>query len=158
MWTLLYPFFQWCDETRIGLAIRDSRLLFPIIETFHLFALTILIGSLVVLNLRLFGLIMRTQPVVQLKKDLAPFIYGGLIVMLLSGSLLFLSEPLKCYDSSSFRVKMILLFFTLIYQFTIYRKATNPDEVRPLWGWVAGGISLALWFGVGLAGRGIGFL
>ncbi len=48
----LVPFFQWCDNTIISQAIRNSRVAFPVIENFHLFALTVLLGSLVVLVLR----------------------------------------------------------------------------------------------------------
>jgi len=59
----IVPFFQWCDNTRISLAIRDSRIAFPIIENFHLFALTVLLGSLVVLTLRQFGLVYKTQTI-----------------------------------------------------------------------------------------------
>ncbi len=59
----LVSFFQWCDDMPISQAIRDSRVAFPIIENFHLFALTVLLGSLVVLSLRQFGLVYKTQPI-----------------------------------------------------------------------------------------------
>jgi len=39
------PFFQWCDDSMIGAAIRNSRVAFPIIENFQLFALTVLLGT-----------------------------------------------------------------------------------------------------------------
>ena len=68
----LLPFFKWCDNTWLANLIRGSRIYFPVIETFHLFALTLLFGAVVILNLRLFGFIMRRQPVSQLALDLAP--------------------------------------------------------------------------------------
>ena len=55
----IVPFFQWCDDSLISQAIRNSRMAFPVIENFHLFALTVLLGSLVVLVLRQFGLIYK---------------------------------------------------------------------------------------------------
>jgi len=158
MWSSLLPFFQWCESTWLGTAIRDSRIAFPVIETFHLFALTMLLGSIVVMNLRLAGFMMRRQPVSQVARDLAPWTLSGLLVMLLTGTMLFLSEAMKCYANPSFRVKMMILFPAIIFHYTIYRKMTQPDEVRVLWGRLVAGFSLVLWFGVGLAGRAIGYL
>lgn len=79
--------------------------------------------------------------------------------MLTSGVLLFLSEAIKCYGNTSFRVKMLFLFAALLFQFTIYnRTVKNEGQIAPLGGKIAAGITLCLWFGVGLAGRAIGFL
>ena len=68
----LLPFFQWCDATAVGQAIRDSRFLFPIIESLHLFALTVLLGAVMVLNLRLLGAGMPKQPMPVVARALAP--------------------------------------------------------------------------------------
>ena len=99
----LLPFFRWCDETFIAVKIRDSVFAFPVIETFHLFALTLLFGSIIVLNLRLFGLIMKDRPVSRVVGELAPWTLGALIVMLSSGVLLFLSDH-QCVDTNSIGV------------------------------------------------------
>jgi hypothetical protein len=155
----IVPFFQWCDNTRVSLAIRDSRIAFPIIENFHLFALTVLLGSLVVLTLRQFGLVYKTQPISEVALALRPWNRWSLAVMLTSGILLFLSEAMKCYGNTSFRVKMLFLFAALLFQFTIYnRTVASEDKVAAASGKIAAAVALCLWFGVGLAGRGIGFL
>jgi hypothetical protein len=155
----LIPFFQWCDNSAIGQAIRNSRVAFPVIENFHLFALTVLLGSIVVLCLRQFGLIYKTQPISEVARALRPWNRWGLAVMLTSGILLFLSEAMKCYGNTSFRVKMLFLFAALLFQFTIYNRIVQKEGVTaPLGGKIAAGVALCLWFGVGLAGRAIGFL
>src|SRR6266404_2505172 len=59
----LLPFFKWSDSMWMGETIRSSRLYFPIIETFHLLALTLLFGAILMLNLRLCGLFMKDLPV-----------------------------------------------------------------------------------------------
>ena len=155
----LLPFFHWCDATWVGATIRDSRVLFPIIETFHLLGLTLLLGAMLLINLRLFGLVMRQTPVTRIARPLFPWMLGSLAVMLGSGVLLFFSEAMKCYGSSPFRLKMILLSLAILFQFTIYRKVTTSDgtSIHPLQGALVGLLSLMLWFGVGLAGRAIGF-
>src|ERR1700685_3504562 len=157
--TAIVPFFQWCDNSLIAQAIRNSRVAFPVIENFHLFALTVLLGSLVVLVLRQFGLIYKSQPISEVATALRPWNRWSLAVMLTSGILLFLSEAMKCYGNTSFRVKMLFLFFALLFQFTIYnRMVKNEGASAPIGGKIAAGVALCLWFGVGLAGRAIGFL
>ena len=155
----LLPFFRWCDQTWLGETIRNSRIIFPIVETFHLLALTILFGAVIVLNLRLCGLIMKNQPVQQLARDLSPWAMSSLVVILVSGVMLFTSEAMKCYASVPFQVKMSFLFAALVFHFTVHWKITRGDrDPGLLSGIVVGGINFLLWFGVGLGGRAIGFL
>jgi len=155
----ILPFFQWCEDTALGEAIRNSRIAFPVIENFHLFALTVLLGSLVVLVLRQFGLVYKAQPISEVASALRPWNRWSLAVMLTSGILLFLSEATKCYGNISFRVKMLFLFFALLFQFTIYnRTVASEGKSAPGAGKVAAVVAICLWFGVGLAGRAIGFL
>src|SRR6202453_1546403 len=155
----LIPFFQWGDNSMIGSAIRNSRVAFPIIENFHLFALTVLLGTIVVLCLRQFGLVLKNQPISEGAAALRPWNRWGLAVMLTSGILLFLSEAMKCYGNTSFRWKMFFLFFALLFQFTIYNRIVkNEGTSAPVGGKIAAAVALCLWFGVGLAGRAIGFL
>ncbi len=154
----LLPFFKWCDETFIAVKIRESVLAFPIIETFHLFALTLLFG--IVLNLRLCGLIMKERPVSRVASELAPWTLWALIVMLSSGVLLFLSEALRCYGSDPFRFKMGFLVLAISFHYTIHRRVTNRENAHPtrLKARVVVAISFVLWLSVGLAGRAIAFL
>ena len=158
----LAPFFQWCDNTAISQAIRNSRVAFPIIENFHLFALTVLLGTLVVLCLRQFGLVYKTQPISEVESALRPWNRWSLAVMLVSGVLLFLSEAMKCFGNTSFRMKMLFLFAALLFQFTVYNRIVKNEgssgSSAPIGGKIAAAVALCLWFGVGLAGRAIGFL
>jgi hypothetical protein len=55
----LLPFFKWCDATWIGEVIRQSTTIFPVIEVLHLFGLTILLGTLTIIDLRILGIGMR---------------------------------------------------------------------------------------------------
>src|SRR5438876_5987957 len=155
----LLPIFKWADTSWMGETIRASRFYFPIIETFHLLALTLLFGAILMLNLRLCSLMMKNLPVRQVAKDLSPWLLSSLAIILVSGLMLFSSEAMKCYASVPFQVKMVFLFTAMIYHFTIYRRVTNTDrEPKPAWGATVAVISVVLWLGVGLAGRGIGFL
>jgi len=155
----LLPFFKWCDNTWVGETIRGSRLYFPIIETFHLLALTILFGAVLVLTMRMCGLMMTSQPTSQVAKDLGPWAGWSLVVILASGIMLFLSEAMKCYASTPFQVKMTFLFAALIFHFTVHRSVSRSErEPKLAWGAAVGVVNALLWLGVGLGGRAIGFL
>ena len=155
----LLAFFQWCYATPVGETIRDSAWLFPVIEAFHLLGLGVVAGSVLLVDLRLLGVGLSRQPVAQLSANTQPWLLGSLILMVTSGSLLFLSEAIKCYHSFPFWVKMTSLFLVLLFTFTVYRRVARaaPTSDPPLPGRVAALISLGLWFGVAWGGRWIGF-
>ena len=155
----LLPIFKWADTSWMGETIRASRFYFPIIETFHLLALTLLFGALLMLNLRLCGLMMKNLPVQQVAKDLTPWLLWSLAIILISGFMLFSSEAMKCYASVPFQVMMVFLFSAIAFHFTIFRSVTKSDrEPRRWFGVIVAVVSVVLWLGVGLGGRGIGFL
>lgn len=155
----LLAFFQWCEQSAIGEAIRRSAWLFPVIEAIHLLGLGFIGGAVLVVDLRLLGLGLRRQSVAQLARDAQPWLIGSLIVMITTGTLLFTSEAIKCYYHAAFWVKMTSLFLAIVFTFTVQRKVTTADETRvgPLWGKVVALVSVMLWSGVGIGGRWIGF-
>ena len=155
----LLPFFQWCENTPVGHAIRSSLWLFPVIESFHLLALALIGGAVLVVDLRLLGFGLRRQPVARLAREAQPWLVGGLFVMVSSGILLFTSEAIKCYYNPAFWTKMTFLLPAIVFTFTVRRKVAAADEtgVRPLWGKLVALVSVTLWSVVGAAGRWIGF-
>ena len=158
-WETLRPVFQWSFRTGIGVWIRDSTWAFAYIEVFHLFGLTILLGAIFVMSFRLAGLIMPKRPVAELAREFSPWTTAGLAMVLISGALLFAGEAMKAYDSQPFRVKAVLLAVAIVFHFTLYRGVTQAPEgrVSPLACKLTAGLALTLWFGVGIAGRAIGF-
>src|SRR5216683_344136 len=155
----LLPFFQWCYQTPIGEGIRNSTWLFPVIEAFHLLGLGLTAGSVLIVDLRLLGVGLSKQPAAQLWTAVEPWMLGSVTLMFASGTLLFLSESIKCYYSFAFWVKMTSLFLVLLFTFTVRRRVTQMGVTsdRPLPGRFTALISLGLWFGVAWGGRWIGF-
>jgi hypothetical protein len=156
---MLYPFFEWCEASTIGSGIRNSMWAFAVIESVHLLALAAIGGAVLVVDMRLLGLGLRRQPIAEVARNAYPWFVGSLIVMLVTGVALFLSEAVKCYYSTPFWVKMSSLALAIAFSFTVRRKVTLADEsrVRPIWHKVVAIVSLSLWFGVGAGGRWIGF-
>lgn len=154
----LLPFFEWCEASWLGNAIRMSLWLFPVIEAVHLLGLCVLGGAILILDLRLLGVGLRRQTVAQLARDLSPWLIGSVIVMLTTGTALFLSESVKCYYNQAFWVKISTLPFALLFTFTVRRRVAareGPDPTARAR--LVAVASLILWFTVAAAGRWIGF-
>jgi hypothetical protein len=154
------PFFDWCGKTWLGTTVRDTVWAFPVIETFHLLALAILLGTVLIVNLRVLGVGARYSSAARINSELEPWMLTSLSVLILSGIPMFLSEPMKCYESYSFPIKMILLLLAIFWHFTIQRKWTKRDAggLAPLNARLAACFSIILWSGIGMAGKGIPYV
>jgi len=155
----LLTFFQWCEASGIGETIRKSSWLFPVIEAIHLLGLGVIGGAVLVVDMRLLGLGLKRQSAAELTRNAQPWLVGSLVLMIITGGLLFLSEAIKCYYHDAFWFKMSCLFLAIVFTFTIQRKVTMNEETRlsPVWSKVVAVVSVLLWAGVGIGGRWIGF-
>jgi hypothetical protein len=149
----IYPFFAWCERTWLCKEITVHESLFPALETMHLFGLVLLLGTVLILSLRLLGLLMPHQPVPDLARALRRYTTLGLGIMLPSGVLMFVATAVRCYSNTSFWVKMCFLTTALVFHFTYFQKALRSGNSPRF----AACGALVLWFGVAAAGRSIGF-
>jgi len=159
VWDRLYPYFLWIENTRLGHGIRESKWTFTLSEVAHLLGLTVLLGTVLLLALRLFGFILQKKSVASIARELMSLSIGALVVTLLTGTLLFTSEATKCWANIAFRYKMLFLFLALLFQFTGLRKVVRAEDQRfsPLTRKVAAFVAIFLWLGVAVAGRAIAF-
>lgn len=153
----IYPFFEWCEKGPLGQLVSSREIFFPGLETFHLFGLTLLLGTVMVLSLRLLGVMLVNQPLSELAADLAPYTKWGLVLILGSGVFMFIGVAIKCYGATSFWIKMALLAIGLIFHFAYFRKAVLREDLSPRAAKLAGWSAILVWFGVASAGRSIGF-
>ena len=151
-------FCRWCNGSFFGHAIRDSVGSFPVIEIFHIVALAMLGATVIILNMRLLGIGFRGDPVAALARDLRPWMVGSLVVMLISGFLLFSTEAVKMYGNWAFQLKMLFLLLAVLFTFTVHRRATSRDDISASLRWTAVIVSLLLWLGVGLGERALGYV
>lgn len=154
---MLMPYFEWIYSAGYATYIRESAWAHPIIETFHLFGLVLLLGSTIVMSLRLFGLLMKDQPVSEVAQQVGRWTLIGLGVNLVTGFGLFSSEATKYYESGPFWLKMPTLLTAILFHFAVYRRVAGSDRVTPFLRGLTGALGLALWLAVGVFGRAIGF-
>ena len=156
--------FKWLESGFIGQSIAQSPALFPAIETVHVIALALVVGSIAVLDLRLLGVSWRTRPVTELASDILAWTWTSFAVAVATGSLLFLSAATKYAANGPFQLKMILLMLAgvnmLAFHLGPYRgvAAWDRDPKPPLRVRVAAGLSLFFWVSIVTCGRWIGFV
>jgi len=155
----LLPVIDWVAGSALSKAISTSTWAFAVIESIHLLALAVIGGAVLVVDLKLLGYGIRTQPLAEVARDAQKWFLGSWTVMIVTGLLLFWSEPQKLYYSTPFAVKMLCLILGTIFALTVRRKVANTGEgrVSPLLMKLVALVSLGLWFGVGAGGRWIGF-
>ena len=152
-------FFHWCEAVWPGKWIKEATWVFAIVETIHIMVLAILLGSIFVIDLRLLGVGMKRRSPATLARDLSPWTITSIVLMVITGTMLYMSEAVRLSQSGPFFFKILFLFLALIVHFTITRASTRPGipEGATL-GKVAACLSLFFWFGVAFAGRAIAFL
>ena len=137
--------------------LNESALSFPILECFHILGFAMTLGTIALVDFRLLGFGLRRQNAADLAKALAPWTLAGLITVLLSGPMLFSSDPDMYYLNLSFQIKMVLLLLVIVFHYTIRRKLLRGELSASLNKLVAC-TSLVLWTGVIFSGIFIAFV
>jgi hypothetical protein len=150
---------QWIQFSPPLIALRSSPWFFPVIATIHLMGLSVIGGAVLLVDLRLLGLGLRSQPVAQLARDAERWLFGGLAVMIFTGILLFMCFATKYYYLAFFWVKMAALIAVVIFTVSVRRRMAMADETGVHDGArrAVALVSLSLWTTVALGGRYIGF-
>ncbi len=155
---LPFWFFQWCEKSALGLSIQGSKWTFAVIETIHIMALAVLLGSFLLVDLRLFGLVMRGQTIAEVASHFAPTSWVSFAVMVATGIPMYLSEAVRLSSSAPFFYKMVFLSLALLFHLTVHRRATRSGVEEGGLAKVAASLSMVCWLAIALAGRAIAFL
>jgi len=155
---------SWLEARPFAVAIAESDWLFPAIEVVHVVAITLVVGSIAMLDLRLLGVSRRGQGVTELADNTLPWTWTCFCLALVSGFLMFSSAAVRYFGNTPFRMKMLLLLAAginmAVFHITAYRGVARWEHQLPppIAARIAGGLSLLLWIGVVFFGRWIGFV
>jgi hypothetical protein len=151
-------FVQWCYYSKDYAFVRDTKYGVPILQSLHLTGIALLLGTVLIMNLRLLNLGFRSFSLAELSGQLWRWSKIGLALTVIAGIMIFLPDPTRYAQSGPFRLKMILLSLALLFQFTIFRRTVRNGESGSRARSIAIALtSLTLWFGVGWAARAIAF-
>lgn len=161
-----YMFCRALETTWLHRTMSGTTWYFPAVETFHHVGMVLLVGGISLFDLRLLGLAMKGQSVSRLADRLLPATWTGFALMIVTGSLLFITSPLSGQEycpNPALHIKLVLIVLAgvnmAVFHFTVYRRVGEWDKayVTPLGAKLVGSLSVLLWAGVVAAGRWIGF-
>jgi hypothetical protein len=153
---------QWLHDTQLSTIMRDSVWAEPIVETVHVLTLTLFLGFVLLLDLRLLDLALRRFTVAAIFRQLNAGMFAGFAVMIVTGVLLFSGDPLAVYGTLFFKLKMLMLLLAsiniIVFNHTVGRRLPEWDmRGTPTAARLAGLASLVLWVLIVAAGRGIAY-
>jgi hypothetical protein len=154
---------QWLYDTGWAAAIRENAYAFPWIECVHVLAITLVVGSISVVDLRLLGLASRDRPVRRVLRDVLPITWAAFGLAAVSGFLLFASNAPAYARNPFLQLKLGLLVLAFLNMTFFHRWARRSlqqweaSPLPPLRAKLAGAVSLLCWIGVVAAARWIGF-
>ena len=124
--------------------LNQSIYSFPILEIFHITGYAFAIGTVALIDFRILGFGLRKQTPTQLIQDLNSWTVWSLAVAVISGMLLFTTDPDKYYENWAFLIKIPCLIAAIVFHFTIFRKIVLKDSTAGLAKALAC-VSLVLW-------------
>lgn len=156
------PWLKSLEDSGLATTIRNSAYLFPSLEAVHVIALSMVLGTIMVVDLRLLGLASRQRSATRVSVELLYWTWAGFALAALSGFIMFTTNARVYAHNTAFLVKMGLLVLAglnmLIFHVTSARSMARWDrQAAPPMGKAGAALSLALWIAIVFAGRVIGF-
>lgn len=158
---MFLEFSQWLGETRLGAAVAEAW--FPQVECIHVVAIAAVVGTIFLVDTRLIGLSSMKLSFLHISRRLLPWTWAGFVLAVVTGFLLFASNAVAYYENGAFRLKLMLMSLAavnmLYFELVTFRSvgAWETSAKPPFAARLAGGLSMALWCGVIVTGRWIGF-
>jgi len=146
-------FCEWLEHTALITAITNSLVLATIVEVLHYFSLFLLVGPILIVDLRLMGLAARRRNVAQLAADLFPLMWAGMALNFLTGFLLFAVDATTFYGNHVFHFKLAVILVAVVFGVVVQWNAKRWGEspAVPVLGRFLAFVSLVLWIGSILA-------
>jgi hypothetical protein len=154
---------SYLENSTLADNIRENDVLFPLIESVHVLAICLVVGSILVVDLRLLGLAYVHRSVSAVTRGILPLTWCAFIVAVASGGLMFISNATKYLGNGFFLAKLVLIgaagLNMLIFHVISARNQGQweNDKRPPLAARLAGGVSILIWIAVVACGRWIGF-
>jgi hypothetical protein len=150
-------------DTPLATAMRENEALFPWVEALHVIALTLVLGSIAVLDLKLIGVSSTKRPLASVLRDVLAPTWLGFGVAVATGLAMFSSNAVAYAHNACFQSKMLLLaglgLNTALFHLWLAPRIERapPGATLPWQARLSGIASIALWIAVTALGRWIGF-
>lgn len=157
------PFADWLSNTALSKTLQDQPWVVPTSQSIHIIAVSIVFGSACMINLRLLGVGRSGRSVSQLSNTLVPWMWRALAVLLLTGLVQTVTEPVRQFVTPMFWAKMTMIIvvatMTAFYAKAVRRNAAAWDAAssRPARAKAFAIVSTLLWLAIIVCGRFIGY-
>ncbi len=157
------PLLDALQHSGLASYIRNSFLAFPLLEATHVIALTLVFGTIMIVDLRILGVASTNRLYTRVSDDMLKWTWGFFGLAVLTGSLMFITNARIYFDNGFFRAKFALMALAglnmLAFQLTTGRHpaAWDSGQAAPRLGKAAAVLSLVLWVLVIGMGRAVGF-
>lgn len=161
---MLQNLINWLAATRVSGFISEHQWITPLVQSVHILGVACLMGSALMINLRLLGWAERGQSLAAVEQRYGTWLWSGALVLLFSGAILVVADPGRELHSALFMVKMALLLLVLALAWVMQRRVRAGAGLRGRTlenrtaGRVFGGVSLVLWVAIIGAGRWIAYI
>ena len=154
--------FVWLEHTPIANAIRTTRWMYPTFETSHYIGLALLVGGIMLIDLRVLGF----APKLQMKSmiGLLPFVWVGFLINVLSGSMLFIYGATNFGVNHAFWLKMTFMVLAgsnaLAFDLSVRRSKVDwvAADLPPAHVKTFATLSFVLWLCVVTTGRWMAYI
>jgi hypothetical protein len=145
----MLPFCHWLETNSLIVRLDTSIVWSSICEILHYSGFFLVVGSTVIVNLRLLGLAGKKENPSALAEQLVPWMWIGLAMTILSGFVLFAGEATDFYNAITFRIKILWILVATIVGAIVFRKSRQWGEMPsvPMGAKLVAFISLVLWIG-----------
>jgi putative copper export protein len=148
----MHEFAQWLAQTQASLTIQTHLWIIPLIQSIHIVAIGIVVAAVFMVDLRILGWAGRDQTLRQTARRFAPWLWSALVVLLITGVLMVVGEPVRELMSFSFWLKMSLLAvgiaFAVVFQIQLKRDLKESPTTKSL-----AIVTLLVWCSIIILGR-----
>ena len=156
------PWLKALEDSGLATAIRNSSYWFPCLEALHVMSLSLVLGTITVVDLRMLGLTSKGRSAERVSMEVLKWTWGGFALAVLTGVVMFTTNARVYAHNTAFQIKLVLLALAglnmVLFHLTAARSMSRWDrQSAPAIGKAAATLSLVLWVAIIFAGRVIGF-
>lgn len=153
-----HELIEWLYGTALSSAIRDTSWIVPTVQAIHICAIAVVVGSALVTELRIAGIIASDEDIGIVAQRYLPWMWRALAVLLATGAVMVVGEPERVLANRVFWLKMLLVLTGVLLSIGLRKPLLRPQgevprEPTKVLAWLL----LILWVGVIFSGRWIAY-
>jgi uncharacterized membrane protein len=160
----LHSFSDWLASTPLSLLIQNTSWVIPTVQSVHILAIAASVSSILLLDLRVFGVFGRGMSLAAVAQRFVPWVWYSLLALLVSGTILIIGEPGRSLTNPAFQAKIVMIIAVIILTLLLARPLRanegywEQSQGRRAAAVAIAAVSLILWSLIVFAGRWIAYV